>query len=140
MKTVKWKIHLKSSPELVFSFFITANGREKFWAEQAREKDGIIYFIFPNGESYDSKILNTTQNREFSIEYFNSHLEITLAPSEDNGTDLTLINKGISDAEYSDIHAGWVSVLLNLKAAVDHNCDLRNHDKNRTWSQKYVDN
>ncbi|MGK2863921.1 MAG: hypothetical protein ACSLE0_18455 [Chitinophagaceae bacterium] len=47
MKTVKWKIHLKSSPELVFSFFTSANGREKFWAEQAREKDGLIYFTFP---------------------------------------------------------------------------------------------
>lgn len=140
MKTVNWKIYLKSSPELVFSFFTSESGREKFWAEQAPERNGVIYFTFPNGESYHSKILKVAENREFNIEYFNSHLKIILAPAEENATDLTLINRGISDADYLDIHAGWVSVLMNLKAVVDYNCDLRNHDKNRTWNQKYVDN
>jgi len=140
MNTIKWKILLKSSPELVFQFLASASGREKFWAEKAPEKDGFIYFIFPNGLSYNSKILYIDQNREFKIEYFDSLLNITLAPTKDNGTELTLINNGISDTEYLDIHAGWVSVLLNLKAAVDFKCDLRNHDINRTWSQHYADN
>jgi len=140
MKTVIWKIHLKSSPQLVFQFLTSDIGREKFWAEKAREEDGVIYFTFPNEVCYESKILHTEENKEFSIEYFNTHLKISLTPSDDFGTDLTLINNGISDAEYPDIHAGWVSVLMNLKAAADHNCDLRNHDKDRTWSQKYADN
>lgn len=36
--------------------------------------------------------------------------------------------------------AGWVSVLLALKAAVDFSVDLRNHDPGRTWDQGYADN
>jgi len=36
--------------------------------------------------------------------------------------------------------AGWVSVLMALKAAVDHGVDLRNHDPQRTWDQGYADN
>jgi len=140
MKTVKWKIHLSSSPEMVFQFLTSTNGREQFWAEKAPERDGVIHFIFPNGERYDSKILHIQLNREFHIDYFNSKLEITLAPSEDNGTDLTLLNEGIPDSEYLDTYAGWVSVLLNLKAVIDYKSDLRNHNKNRTWDQNYADN
>jgi hypothetical protein len=36
--------------------------------------------------------------------------------------------------------AGWVSVLLALKAAADFGIDLRNHDPARTWNKGYVDN
>lgn len=32
------------------------------------------------------------------------------------------------------------SVLLALKAFVDHDVDLRNHDPTRTWDQGYCDN
>jgi hypothetical protein len=140
MKTVELKIYLKSSTKKVFEFLNSTNGREKFWAERAPGKDGIIHFTFPNGESYSSKILRIIQNREFHIDYFNSYVKFFLVPAENNGTDLTLINEGIEDHEYLNIHSGWVSVLLNLKAAADCNCDLRNHNKNKTWDQKYVDN
>ena len=30
---------------------------------------------------------------------------------------------------------GWVSVLLELKAAADYNVDVRNHDVTRTWDR-----
>jgi hypothetical protein len=36
--------------------------------------------------------------------------------------------------------AGWVSVLMAMKAAVDHNIDLRNHDKSRAWRSGFLDN
>ena len=36
--------------------------------------------------------------------------------------------------------AGWVSVLLTLKAAIDFDVDIRNHDPKRTWDQGYADN
>lgn len=140
MKTVLWKVHLRSNPERVFTFFTSPNGRERFWAEKAPELDGIIYFQFPNGQRYNSKILQIIPNRVFHIDYFNSSLLIVLAPSENSGTDLTLINQEIEDSECFDVHAGWVSVLMNLKATVDFKCDLRNHNKNRTWDQKYIDN
>ena len=140
MNTVKWKIHLRSDPEAVFLFLTTAEGREKFWAEKAPERNGVIHFTFPNGESYDSKILRLHPGREFHIDYFNSYLKIILDPSENGGTDLTLINEGVGDSDYLETYAGWVSVLLNLKAVLDYEVDLRNHEKNRTWDQNFVDN
>ena len=40
----------------------------------------------------------------------------------------------------SEVTAGWVSVLLAMKAAVDYGVDLRNHDETRTWSSGFADN
>ena len=36
--------------------------------------------------------------------------------------------------------AGWVSVLMAMKAALDYGVDLRNHDIERTWMKGYADN
>jgi hypothetical protein len=41
--------------------------------------------------------------------------------------------------ERDDNLAGWVTVLLTLKAAADFGVDLRSHDPARTWGQGYVD-
>jgi hypothetical protein len=35
--------------------------------------------------------------------------------------------------------ADWVSVLLALKAKVDHGVDVRNHHAARTWDKGYCD-
>jgi hypothetical protein len=63
-----------------------------------------------------------------------------LADDGAGGTDLTLTDAGVREADYAETHAGWVSVLLALKAAADHGVDLRNHDEQRTWDQGFVDN
>ena len=39
-----------------------------------------------------------------------------------------------------DVAAGWVSVLLNLKAAINFGGDLRNHTRARTWIDGFIDN
>lgn len=140
MKSIVWKIHLKSSPEIVFDFLSTTSGREKFWAEKAPEVNGIIHFSFPNGESYESQILKSKTNTEFQLDYFNSMVKFSLEPTKTNGTDLTLTNEGVAEDEYLEVHSGWVSVLMSLKAAVDFQIDLRNHTPNKTWDQKYIDN
>ena len=57
----------------------------------------------------------------------------------DGGTDLLLTERGVPAESRVSNHAGWVSVLLALKAAVDHGIDLRNHDPLRTWDRGYVD-
>lgn len=55
-------------------------------------------------------------------------------------TDLTLSDAGVPAADRAEVTAGWVSVLLALKAAVDFGVDLRNHDRQRTWGTGYADN
>ncbi|WP_222984722.1 SRPBCC family protein [Flagellimonas meishanensis] len=127
-------------PEKVFAYLETQEGREKFWAEKAPEHEGAIHFHFSNGHVYVGKIIHMEKDKEFHLDYFNSKVKFTLKATKDNGTDLTLVNEGIPDDEYLEVYAGWVSVLLTLKAAIDHDCDLRNHDRARTWNQKFVDN
>ena len=47
---------------------------------------------------------------------------------------------GTPVADRNENIAGWASVLLCLKAAVDHGVDLRNHDPQRAWANGYVEN
>jgi len=63
-----------------------------------------------------------------------------LSDSKDNGTDITLINENVPINECEEIKAGWVSVLLALKAFADFGIDIRNHSKEKNWSTGFVDN
>jgi hypothetical protein len=47
---------------------------------------------------------------------------------------------GVPEADRMEVVAGWVSVLMALKATADYGVDLRNHDLGRSWEQGYVDN
>jgi hypothetical protein len=55
------------------------------------------------------------------------------------GTDLTLTESGLPTVARVENMVGWVTVLLNLKAAVDFGIDLRNKDPKRSWEWGYVD-
>jgi len=116
-------------------------GRAQFWAESAVEKDNVIHFIFPNGWEWKGKILERTPPKRFTVNYFGDSItSFELIPRLEGGTDITLTDAGIPNADRSEVIAGWVSVLLTLKAAVDFNVDLRNHDAACTWDEGYVEN
>jgi hypothetical protein len=119
----------------------TNQGRARFWAESAIETNGVIDFRFPNGIAWRGKILKTERNAQFRLEYLGG--SVTTFRLEDDGsggTDLTLTDEGVLSEFRSEVVAGWVSVLLALKAAVEFGVDLRNHDPHRTWDQGYADN
>ncbi|MGH2524809.1 MAG: hypothetical protein ACRDH2_20060 [Anaerolineales bacterium] len=65
---------------------------------------------------------------------------VELSEAGAGGTDLTLTDAGVPAADRGEVIAGWVSVLLALKAAVDFGVDLRNHHPQRTWDEGFVDN
>ncbi|WP_185154077.1 SRPBCC domain-containing protein [Fulvivirga sp. M361] len=140
MKTITWKIHLNSDSNTVFHLLTSAEGRSKFWAEKATEKGSIIHFSFPNGLTYDSRILKTVPSEAFHLDYFDSLVKFQLEPTENGGTDLTLINENVNENDFPEVNAGWVSVLMNLKGVADFQCDLRNHNSKKTWDQGYVNN
>jgi len=48
LNVIRWKLHLKSSPQDVYQLLSTNEGRARFWAESAIEQDGMIHFMFPN--------------------------------------------------------------------------------------------
>ncbi len=136
---IVWRVHLQSSPTAVYDALATDAGRASFWAESAVERDGIVEFEFINGEQYAGRVLAAEPPHRWAVEYFGSIVEFDLACDERGGTDVTMVDTGIPDAHRAEVTAGWLNVLLPLKAAVDFGVDLHSHDPTRTWDEGYVD-
>lgn len=138
---IEWRLHLNSPPNRVFDMLNTDEGRARFWAESAIEENGVVHFRFPAGELWDARIIENLSPYRFSLEYYGgSQTQLILEDDGKGGTDLTLQDRGVASEHRSEVTAGWVSVLMALKAAVDFDVDLRNHDVTRTWQQGYVEN
>ena len=101
----------------------------------------MIEFRFIDGLSFDGRILENSPPHRFALEYFERSI-VTFDLDDDNrgGTDLTVVDYKQSERFRAETFAGWLSVLLALKAAVDFSVDLRSHDRERTWDQGFVDN
>jgi len=138
---IRWKLHLKSSPQEVHKLLSTNQGRASFWAESAVEQDGVIHFMFPNQAEWRGKILENEPAKRFKVEYYGGSITtFELSPDGSGGTDLTLTDQGVPAEDRTEVIAGWVSVLMALKASLDFGVDLRNHDSRRTWDEGFVEN
>ena len=139
--TIRWRLHLKSPPQAVFEKLSTDVGRVSFWAESAVEQHGVIDFEFPNQAEWKGRILENVPPEKFQVEYYGGSITtFELNPDGSGGTDLTLTDQGVPEADRTEVIAGWVSVLMALKASVDFGIDLRNHDPKRTWDEGFVEN
>jgi hypothetical protein len=138
---IHWHLHLNSSTQAVYQALSTDDGRASFWAESAIERDGVVHFVFPNQLTWKARILQAVPAQCYTVRYFgNSTATFLLQEDGQGGTDLTLVDRGVSLEDRVEVIAGWVSVLMALKAAVEFGIDLRGHDPARTWDQGYVDN
>ena len=117
----------------------TDAGRERFWVERSATDGDAIALTFANGERTVAKLIAREESRRLVFEYFGTRVEFTLAPDGAGGTDLTLTNTDVPDDDYLEMLPGWLNVLLPLKGAVDFGVDLRNHDPDRSWEKRYVD-
>jgi uncharacterized protein YndB with AHSA1/START domain len=136
-----WRLHLKSPPEKVYQALSTDAGRASFWAESAVAQDGIIHFVFPNRMTWNARILEAIPASHYAVQYIgNSITTFSLEEDGQGGTDLTLTDEGVPVADRTEVIAGWVSVLLALKASVDFSVDLRTHDTDRQWDHGYAEN
>ena len=141
LNVIRWKLHLKSSPQDGYQLLSTNEGRARFWAESAIEQDGMIHFMFPNQAQWKGKILENEPPHKFKLEYYGGSITtFELDPAGSDGTDLTLTDQGVPAEDRLEVIAGWVSVLMALKASVDFGIDLRNHDPKRTWDDGYTEN
>lgn len=137
---IEWKVHFSAGIHDVYAALTTDNGRMKFWAEETNEKDGIIEFKFFNYPIYKSKIIERKAPSLFRIEYFGTDVTFELKTTDDKGTDLFLTSITPNEKVKQEMTAGWVSVLMAMKGAVDFDADLRNHNSERTWDNGYLDN
>lgn len=138
--TLRWKMHFASSREQVFAALATASGRARYWAESAPEIDGEITFHILNYEPFSGRILHREEPSLFTLEYFGTVVAFSLHDDGHGGTDLSLLATEVDESGRMEMAAGWVSVLMAMKAAVDHGVDLRNHDAARAWAGGYADN
>ena len=138
---IRWRIHLASPPAQIYQLLATDAGCRRFWAESAIERDGAIDFMFPDGQTWRGKILDRSSPSRFAVEYYvGSITSLDLSDDDAGGAHLTLTEVGVPLEYRAEVIAGWVSVLLALKAAADFGVDLRNHDASRTWDQGFADN
>ena len=138
--TIRWKLHCNSAPQKVFDALATDEGRASFWAESATETNNFITFTILGYEPYRSRIIKRTPPTQFCVEYFGTTVDFRLKESDNFGTDLTMLATNVNDSIRMEMTAGWISVLMAMKAYVDHGVDLRNHDITRNWSAGFVDN
>jgi hypothetical protein len=137
---IRWRLHLPGvPPERVFAVLDSDEGRASFWAESAVERDGSIAFRFINGVTCRSRIIERRRPEVFVLDYMGTPARFELAPDGNGGTDLRLTQDGVDPADWNEVHAGWLNVLLPLKARLVHGVDLRNHDPTRTWDKGYAD-
>lgn len=136
---IRWRLHIPAPRERVFAALSSDEGRASFWAESAAEVGGRIEFRFINGATETSRIVERRAPEVFAIEYFGGIARFELTADGRNATDLVLTHEGVAESEWHETHAGWLNVLLPLKAWVAHGIDLRNHDPNRTWERGYAD-
>jgi Activator of Hsp90 ATPase homolog 1-like protein len=138
-KPIKWRLHIPVAPAIVFRALDTNDGRARFWAQSAVERDGVIQFEFINGQTWEAAIVERIEPSGLAIDYFGGTARFELADDGAGGTDLTLTHTEVSEDDWNETHAGWLNVLLTLKAWLVTGVDIRNHDPKRTWDQGYVD-
>jgi hypothetical protein len=140
-RDIRWRLHLAAPPSRVYGFVATDAGRARYWVERSEERDGVVHLRFPDGTDLYAPILERKPPSRYALRYFGgSEARFELRPDGRGGTDLDFFELDVPDEHWSDNRAGWLSVLLGLKAACDFGVDLRNHDPGRQWDQGYVDN
>lgn len=132
------KIFLPSSPTQVYPYISTDDGREKFWVEKSTTRGNLLLLEFPNGMSTESKVLSVFEDKLYEIDYFGSNATFELEEHPDGTT--VHVRAAVASDEFTEVHSGWTSVLLNLKAVILGQTDLRNHHPTRNWDNHYVDN
>lgn len=131
---IVWCVHIDAPRETVYDTLATDAGRASFWAESAVEQNGVIHFTFPDGSATIARVLRAERPHELALDYFGSTVTFRLT----GATEVTLTDERTEDRE--EVTAGWVSVLMQLKAAVQFHVDLRNHSRERSWERGYVEN
>jgi uncharacterized protein YndB with AHSA1/START domain len=136
---IVWRLSLASPPAAVFELVDTDDGRERFWAVHSRAVDGGFELAFPGGLTTLVEVVERDPPSRLVLRYFGSDVELSLDEREDVGCLLEVRCRCDDPAAWVEMHPGWVSWLLVLKAAADFGVDLRNGAPERAWPQRFVD-
>ena len=136
---IVWRIHLASPPEQVIPLLTTADGLARWLAPVCRQEGDAFVLEHPTGQRLSARLRAVSEPGTVAMDYLDGTATFALAATPEGGTDLTLTHEGFPEEDRGHNHAGWVTALLTLKAALDHAIDLRNRDAERGWSAGYCD-
>ncbi|HEY7782965.1 MAG TPA: SRPBCC domain-containing protein [Ktedonobacterales bacterium] len=142
---IRESVKLASGRDRVWQALTTPNGLAAWWAERAEIEPmdgGILRLHFSNRRILDSKVIMCRAPEYLAFVYFGgTRAAFELATNPAGGTIVTVTDSGFSSQQdYAETLAGWVSVLLALKAQVDFGVDLRNHNPVFSWEHGFADN
>jgi uncharacterized protein YndB with AHSA1/START domain len=137
---LRWRVALPAAPQRVYELLATDAGRERFWAEASHRDGAAVHLRFADGTATTADILRDHPPQHFALRYFGAATSFELSAAADDATILEVTADGIEPSDQADVAAGWVSVLLCLKAYLLAGVDVRNHDPHRCWHQGFVDN
>ncbi len=135
---IDWRVHLASPPEAVWRAWTTDEGRKTFWAEESSGDEAGFDLAFVNGERLRVEIVEARAPERLVFRYFGAST-VTVEISSDGASGCDLRLREADAPEPLENYAGWVSVLLACKAAVDFGIDLRSRDPARSWDFGFVD-
>jgi len=135
---IDWRVHFAAPRASVWQAWTTDEGRERFWAERSAAGEGGFDLDFVNRETLHVEVVEARPPERLVFRYFGgSTVTVDISPDGAGGCDLRL--REVDAPEPLENLAGWVSVLLACKAAVDFGIDLRSHDPSRSWDSGFVD-
>ena len=138
LKTVSWRILCPADIEDVFDLLATDSGRCRFWCETSRTNGRNVIMTFPNGEESEVELISVERPSSIAMLYFGARTRFEL--SHIDGGCVVKLEAEVPQIEFDEVNAGWVSVLMNLKAAAGFGIDLRNHNARFCWANGFADN
>jgi uncharacterized protein YndB with AHSA1/START domain len=137
---LRWRVALPAPREDVWALLATDAGRERFWAETSQQSGKRVELRFADGTTTRLEVLASNAPTSIAVRYFDAKTTFELTSTSGGLTLLEVTADNVLPADTIDVAAGWVSVLLCLKAYVMAGLDLRNHDPRYAWSAGFVDN
>jgi hypothetical protein len=128
---IAWRLHLASPPALVYDFLAPDERRSSFWAEP----EGDPHLARPDGSLWQHAMVEREPPRRLALRYFGGSVTtFDLLDDGGGGTDLQLTDVGTPAEDRTGVIAGWIALLLALKAAVDFSADLGDHSPTQIWA------
>lgn len=115
---LQWRVHLNATPEGVYELLSTDGGRESFWAESSKAFNDEVSLAFPDLSTTTVRILLEHPPHVLEMDYFGVPTRFVMQRAGEHSTVLEVTASNVPAHDMVDLAAGWVSVLLNLKAVI----------------------
>jgi hypothetical protein len=130
VSVIVWRLHLASPPALVYDFLGPDESHSYFWAVSESEP----HLAHTDGSLWHNATVEREPQRRLALHYVGGSVTtFDLVDDGDGGTFLQLTDMGAPAEDRTGVIAGWIALLLALKATVDFSANLGGHDA--AWSR-----